>query len=233
MYLHYCWFGKTKKSRKIKRCIKSWKKIYPDFKIIEWNETNFDIRSAPCFVQESYNKENFAFVADYVRAFAMYKYGGLYLDTDMLAIKRIPFDMFNNNFLGLQGPGEICCGIIYCKKNNNLFKTILENYNNVIFREDVSYILDWIERFFNGAYKTKVDKTVNFKNFVIYDSSYFLPKRWNWSRSKFQNKNTYFVHLFLSSWKTKKYSFKNKLFHLMCLVFGTKLAYKFFRRNCC
>lgn len=33
--IHYCWFGGAEKSGLIKKCIKSWKKICPDYDIIE------------------------------------------------------------------------------------------------------------------------------------------------------------------------------------------------------
>ena len=41
--IHYCWFGKKKKSKLIKDCIESWKKNCPDFEIIEWNQSNNDL----------------------------------------------------------------------------------------------------------------------------------------------------------------------------------------------
>ena len=41
--IHYCWFGGNELPTKAKRCIKSWKKYFPDYEIIEWNEKNFDI----------------------------------------------------------------------------------------------------------------------------------------------------------------------------------------------
>ena len=53
--IHYCWFGHNKKSKLIKRCIKSWEKYCPDYKIIEWNEDNFDINICP-YVKEAYDE---------------------------------------------------------------------------------------------------------------------------------------------------------------------------------
>lgn len=45
--IHYCWFGKGKKTQLILECIESWKKYCPDYEIIEWNEDNFDINCCP------------------------------------------------------------------------------------------------------------------------------------------------------------------------------------------
>ena len=43
--IHYCWFGENEKPQKVKKCIESWKKYMPEFEIIEWNESNFDINA--------------------------------------------------------------------------------------------------------------------------------------------------------------------------------------------
>lgn len=82
---HYCWFG-GKKTLMIKICIESWKRILPDFKIIEWNETNIDMRSSP-YIEKTYQDNNWAFVADYVRFKVLYENGGLYFDTDVFKKK--------------------------------------------------------------------------------------------------------------------------------------------------
>ena len=41
--IHYCWFGGGPISAESQKCMESWKKYCPDYKIIEWNEQNFDI----------------------------------------------------------------------------------------------------------------------------------------------------------------------------------------------
>ncbi|MBP3888353.1 MAG: hypothetical protein J6F30_12040 [Cellulosilyticum sp.] len=81
--LHYCWFGPHTLPKIAIRCINSWKKKCPDLQIMLWNEQNFDVHKHPytsCF----YTGRVYAPVTDYVRATALYKYGGIYLDTDVL-----------------------------------------------------------------------------------------------------------------------------------------------------
>ena len=41
--IHYCWFGKGKKSKLALKCIRSWRQYCPEYEVIEWNEENFDI----------------------------------------------------------------------------------------------------------------------------------------------------------------------------------------------
>ena len=93
--IHYCWFGRGKKPLLTTKCLQSWIKHCPDYHIIEWNEDNFDISSAPLFVQEAMKHKIYPFVSDYVRYYVVYTYGGIYLDTDVELIK--PLDSFLTN----------------------------------------------------------------------------------------------------------------------------------------
>lgn len=89
--IHYCWFGHAEKPNLIKHCIASWKKVMPDYEIKEWNETNFDINISP-LCREAYQAKKWAFVADYCRIYVLLHYGGIYMDTDIITLKR--FDPF-------------------------------------------------------------------------------------------------------------------------------------------
>ena len=89
--IHYCWFGGAEKPTLIKHCIKSWKKRLPDYKIKEWNESNFDTNMAP-FCQEAYAAKKYAFVADFCRVYALATEGGIYMDTDIIVLNS--FDKF-------------------------------------------------------------------------------------------------------------------------------------------
>ena len=64
--IHYCWFGGGVISPENRKCMESWKKYCPDYKIIEWNEQNFDI-SKKRYAQQAYEAKKYAFVSDYVR----------------------------------------------------------------------------------------------------------------------------------------------------------------------
>ena len=75
----------------VRWCMKSWKKHLPDYQFKLWNESNFDVASVP-FVKEAYEARKYAFVADYVRLYALYTEGGIYLDSDVKVLKR--FDEF-------------------------------------------------------------------------------------------------------------------------------------------
>jgi hypothetical protein len=117
--IHYCWFGKNKLPKRLSNCIKTWKAIMPDYDIICWDETNFDINSVP-FVAETCKVKKYGFTVDYLRLYALYNHGGIYLDTDVIVKK--PFDNFlNNNFFSAI---EYHPGII---KQENTFSLLNEN----------------------------------------------------------------------------------------------------------
>ena len=39
--IHYCWFGGKEKPKKAMNCLASWKRVCPNFEVIEWNENYF------------------------------------------------------------------------------------------------------------------------------------------------------------------------------------------------
>ena len=86
--IHYCWFGGAPKSKLAKKCIKSWKRKCPDYEIIEWNESNYDVTKIP-FMKEAYDAKKWGFVPDYARLDIIYNNGGIYLDTDVEIVKSL------------------------------------------------------------------------------------------------------------------------------------------------
>ena len=81
--IHYCWFGKKPKSGLYRRCIESWKRLCPDYEIIEWNEVNFDLGRYP-YLQWCYDRGKWAFISDFARLIILKEQGGIYLDTELM-----------------------------------------------------------------------------------------------------------------------------------------------------
>lgn len=90
--IHYCWFGGKPLPEAMKRNIESWKKFCPGYEIIRWDEGSYDINNSIPFVKQAYACKKFAFVSDYVRLEALYREGGIYMDTDVELVK--PLDDF-------------------------------------------------------------------------------------------------------------------------------------------
>lgn len=85
--IHYCWLSGESYPRLVRKCIKSWKKILPDYEIKLWDAHSFDFESVP-FVKEAFVRKKWAFVSDYIRLYALYTEGGIYLDSDVQVLKR-------------------------------------------------------------------------------------------------------------------------------------------------
>jgi hypothetical protein len=99
--IHYCWFGGKALPPLALKCIESWKKYCPDYEIIEWNESNFDL-DYNIYVKEAYKEEKWAFVSDVARLYAVYVHGGIYLDTDVEIIKPIDNFLDSSMFIGFE-----------------------------------------------------------------------------------------------------------------------------------
>lgn len=127
--IHYCWFGKGGKNELFKRCIDSWKMIIPDYKFIEWNENNCDVNETT-YVAEAYKLKKWAYVSDYFRFKALYEYGGIYLDTDVMVYSKFDHLLFYDAFFAFETYLYVHGGIIGSKPKHEIIKSILDSYRN-------------------------------------------------------------------------------------------------------
>ena len=133
--IHYCWFGKGKKSKLINNCMKTWKKYFPDYKIIEWNEDNFDINCNE-YVKQAYENKKFAFVSDYARLYVLYNFGGIYFDTDIEVIKNFDNIIKNMDIYAFEKEDVIMTGVMIARKESKIIKQFLKLYDNLKFLND-------------------------------------------------------------------------------------------------
>lgn len=82
--IHYIWLSDEKKPALIKKCLKSWSKKLPDWTIKCWNMSNIPHND---WVDESIKAKKWALAADYLRLYALYTEGGVYLDSDVYVKK--------------------------------------------------------------------------------------------------------------------------------------------------
>lgn len=76
------WLGDQPKSPLVLKCIASWKRYLPDYKIIEWDDEAF-LKLDNKYASQAYENKKWAFVSDYLRLYALKKYGGFYFDSDL------------------------------------------------------------------------------------------------------------------------------------------------------
>lgn len=233
--IHYCWFGKGKMPELALKCIESWRVNLPDYELKEWNENSFDINSN-FYVKEAYESRKFAFVTDYVRLYALYTEGGIYMDTDVEVLKNLDSFLDLPAFSGFEDNMHIPTGIMAAEKGSIWAKWQLEYYSGRHFllpdgTLDLTTNVDIIgglmeEKGFilkNGLY--------NFQNIItIFPKDYFCPKSHTTGKIEL-TENTYTIHHFAGSWKNSSDRLKRRIVHLIGVktVHRLKLLINLFR----
>lgn len=218
--IHYCWFGGNPLPELAKKCINSWKEFFPDYKIKEWNENNYDISKIK-YTMEAYNAKKYAFVSDYARFDILYQYGGVYFDTDVEVIKDMHYIIEKGAFIGIE-KGDIPlvnAGLgIASPAENSIFKEILDSYKSESFiKSDGSYNLKTVVTRVSDILKNhgfiEKDYNQNIDNITIYSSDYFCPKDFYTSKILI-TENTCSIHHYDASWTSiyqKKYYNKKRI----------------------
>ena len=221
--IHYCWFGKNEKSGLINACIESWKKYLPDYEIVEWNEDNFNVNCCD-YVKEAYESKKWAFVSDYARLWALYNYGGIYLDTDVEVLK--PFDSFLSTkaFTGFEANDSPITAVMGAQPELSVFYDLMQHYDGLHFvNDDGSFnlftnthaISDYLIE--NGCKQNGKKQTV--KEITIFPQICFCPNNisriWNKPSSK-----SFAIHHFSQSWTDDKIDKSDFLSRMKYYVVG-------------
>lgn len=204
--VHYCWFGRGEKPAKVRYCMASWKKVLPDWTFVEWNEDNFDISAWP-YAAQAYEKRKFAFVSDVARLYALYREGGVYLDTDVELLK--PLDPFLDHvaFGGYERGTDLTTGLIGAEKGSAWVKEFLDLYQGLPFvRADGSLDLTTnvrrITDHMASVHGFRQDDT--FQDFegllTVYPGRYFSPLD-PLTRKVKKTPETVAIHHYIASWE--------------------------------
>ena len=201
--IHYCWFGGNPLPELAQKCIASWKKYLPEYEIKEWNESNFDVNSN-VYVKEAYEAQKFAFVTDYVRLYAMYHEGGIYMDTDVEVLKPLDDLLQYEAVSGFESETQIPTGLMASREGYPFIKELLDDYTDIHFiRPDGS--LDTttnVTRITNHClkYGLQLNNTLQTINgFTFLPKDYLCPKSYMDGKI-YLTENTYTIHHFAGSW---------------------------------
>ncbi len=225
--IHYCWFGGNPLPELASKCINSWKKFCPDYEIIEWNESNFDVECND-YVHEAYNAGKWAFVSDYARFKIIYDYGGIYFDTDVELIKNIDEIADKGPFMGCEAQNYVAPGLaLAANPGLALIKTILDDYKNDHFinSDGSQNFKTVVERTTKILEKHGFNKNKNEIQFVdgiyIYPEDYFCPLNYRTGVLTITD-NTVAIHHYVASWQDEKEQRYHKITQRFRKIFGEK-----------
>lgn len=125
--IHYVWVGPRTPGALVERCIASWRQFLPEYTIQKWDESNSPMDHP--YVQEMYRQKKWAFVSDYIRFWALYNYGGVYLDTDTEVLKSFDSLLKHDVFFGKTKDGMTAAGVIGAVPQQKCIKDILSVYD--------------------------------------------------------------------------------------------------------
>lgn len=232
--IHYCWFGHKPLPSLALKCIASWKKYLPDYEIKEWNEDNFDVNIIP-YTQEAYAAGKYAFVSDYARFWILYKYGGIYFDTDVEMIRPIDDIIAAGGFMGSEtDPNSMQINFLHCDSEVSdgtvagqevnpglglgvapglgLIKKILNYYQKAHFvnesnmRKQITVVHITTKILLENGLKAEPG-IQHIDGVNVYPSEYFCPINVITGRLHI-TPNTRTIHHYSGSWVHGKFSFK-------------------------
>lgn len=127
--IHCCWFGKNPIPDDLQAYMNTWALFCPDYEIKVWNEDIFDVNTHP-FTASAYQQKKYAYVSDYVRAYALYHFGGIYLDTDVELKKNLDMFLSHEAFSGFEKVGLPFTAVWGAIPQHSLTHKVLEYYSN-------------------------------------------------------------------------------------------------------
>lgn len=205
--INYCWFGGNNMPDFLVQCIESWKRLCPDYEIIEWSEKNYDIKRHK-YTYDAYKNAKYGFVSDVARLDILYENGGLYLDTDVTLLKKPDDLLYQQGFMNVEKWGNINsgggCGFA---PKNKMVRILLE------YRDKFEFIRDngTLDLSTNGIFETKIfldkgyipnNKLQVIEGITVYPSYIAHPYDYMSGEIKCRE-NTISIHHFYGGWMEK------------------------------
>lgn len=227
--IHYCWFGGSPLTELTEKCIKSWETYCPDYTFMRWDESKFDVNSNQ-YVKEAYEAKKWAFVTDYVRLYALYSVGGIYMDTDIELLKNTDVFLNHSAFSGFEVEDHLQTAIMGACQNHNWIKLLMNYYEKRSFyTEDGSFDLTTNVISITNLTKHKYNLILNntyqelADDLIIYPKDYFCPKDYFDNKIRI-TKKTHCIHHFNASWHTEEQKKQHAINSHYKKVFGKKIG---------
>lgn len=194
----------------IQKCIDSWKRILPDYEIWLWDTKRFDL-STSVWVTEAYDKKKYAFCADYIRMYALFNYGGVYLDSDVEVLRSFNDLLTLPYFIGYESKQYFEAAVIGAEKGNPFIGDVLAYYKDRHFVKengslDIQIMPEVMMNVTNSKWKrvliNEISDFINDPTIInVFPYDWFSPIDSTGKRYVLRvSKNTYCIHHFASAW---------------------------------
>jgi hypothetical protein len=215
--IHFCWLSGDPYPESIERCLDSWHRHLPDYDIWLWDTKRFDINRV-LWVKEAFDAGKYAFSADYIRLYALYNYGGIYLDSDVIVYKSFDDLLDLPYFLGEDYVHCFEPAIIGAEKGTRWLLDVLDRYEGRHFlKEDGSFDMTGLPVVFHNmltpAYSFKAidkkddfiesDEVINIFPFDWFNSRDYVGAR--------QYARSYCSHEYVGSWMKGQSAWKKRI----------------------
>ncbi len=235
--IHYCWFGKTKLPQEFEDYISRWKLVHPDFDFVLWNENNSPFQYP--YLENAISNKKYANASNFVRLYAVYNYGGIYLDVDFEIKKRLDVLCDLNCFFGKEKDEDdnvnINNAIFGAERNHWFIQELLINFCTIFTGDEHANISSPLFTTNQILKYTKIigDENQLINDIQIFGSEYFYPYNWvKMDKSKITS-STMAVHHYAKTWmvqKNKSY-LKEKLRDLVPVSILMRYRYGFYIYN--
>ena len=212
--IHYIWFGGNPLTPLAEKCIDSWKKYCPDYEIVRWDETNFDV-SQNRYCREAYEAKKWAFASDYARLCVLVNEGGIYMDTDVEVLQPLDLFLCLQSFSGFEAKERLMTGLMASCRQQPFFEKLLHDYDDRTFLKpggfpDLTTNVTAVTKACvdAGLVLNNTEQTV--EGLTLFPSEYFCPKDWL-TKEIHLTENSYAIHHFDGSWTDGGTRFKHKV----------------------
>ena len=226
--IHYCWFGRGELTQLARKCIASWRQIFPDYEIKEWNEDNFDVNIIP-YTADAYKAGKYAFVSDYARFWVLYHFGGVYFDTDVEVIRPMDDVLDRGPFMGFEQLSprlSVAPGLgLAAKPGMSLYKALLDQFEQMPFLTENGSLnpytmIPMVTDLLKDRGLTGNGTIEQIEGITIYPPDWFNPFDDATGRLR-KTENTRTIHWFAKSWMPAEPVWKTKAKRLLRRLFGT------------
>lgn len=203
--IHYCWLSGDPIPENLQKWMNTWKEKLPDWEFRLWDKERFDINSIE-WVRQAYEAKKYAFAADYIRQYAVYTYGGFYLDMDIEVVKSFDNLLNRRYILGAETEYGIEAGVFGAEKGSPIIKTCLDWYKGRVFTNADGTMnmrgcpLVMMEAI-SGKYNVRISSEyIDDDNLVCLLPRDFLTAKSSDTGFVTRTENTITVHHFAGSW---------------------------------